>query len=487
MKILIASSELHPYSKTGGLADMVGALAHYLAEEGAQVTVVTPLYRGLKARYPDLRKLKFEVDVPMGARRVQGEIWHLKPNRRLTVYFVDQPAYFDRAGLYMEEGKAYHDNVERFLFFSKVVVDLARYSSNRPDVVHAHDWQAGLVPLLIRHQHARDGWVQAPATVFTIHNLAYQGQFPVWDYALANLPWDYYSPQGVEFYGGANCLKAGLVYADQLTTVSPSYAQEITTPAYGCGLDGVLRERLGQGALQGILNGVDYREWNTTKNPHLRFPYSLEDLAGKAAEKAHLQADLGLEVRADVPLFGNISRLVEQKGTDLIVEALRGRGDDSWQFVQLGTGDPGLEKALLEMAWREPKRVAVTIGYDASLAHRIEAASDFYLMPSRFEPCGLNQLYSLRYGAVPIVRSTGGLEDSVVDVREDVRQANGIKFQAPESTALGKGLDKAQALFQESSLLEHFRRNGMQADFSWNGTVRHYFKLYESLITGRRR
>lgn len=482
MKVLIASSELHPYSKTGGLADMVGALAKFLAQAGQHVGVVTPLYQGIRARFPDLEQLDFELDLPVGNRRVLGKVWAARPNHRLTIYFIDQPDFYDRRGIYQEEGRDYPDNLERFLYFSKAVVNLARYLPWRPDVVHSHDWQTGFVPLMILHQRMRDGWKQAPGSVFTVHNLAYQGHASAADFRLTNLPWDYFSPDGVEFYGGMNCLKAGLVYADQLTTVSPSYAREITTPELGCGLDGVLRMREGQGRLHGILNGVDYSEWNTETNPHLRFPYSSDALAGKAAEKERLQVDLGLEVRPDVPLFGNISRLVEQKGTDLLLDALELMNGRSFQFVQLGTGEPNFEKALLDLAWRKPKQVAVTIGYDAGLAHRIEAACDFYLMPSRFEPCGLNQLYSLRYGAVPIVRATGGLADSVVDVREDPNRADGIKFHKPAAEALAKGIEKALTLYSEPPLLAHYRRNGMSVDFSWKETVQRYLNLYWDLV-----
>lgn len=485
MKVLIASSELHPYSKTGGLADMVGALAKYLADAGQDVAVVTPLYQGVRARCPDLKELDWDLDLPLGSRRLTGRIWVARLGRRLKVYFVDQPELFDRRGIYQEDGRDYPDNADRFLFFSKAVVNLARYLPWQPDIVHAHDWQTGFVPLFVLHQRLREGWRNAPATQFTIHNLAYQGQFPAGDYRLANLPWDYFSPEGIEFYGGMNCLKAGLVYANQLTTVSPSYAREITTPEFGCGMDGVLRIREGQGNLVGILNGVDYSEWNTENNPHLRSPYSADALQGKAEEKARLQADLGLEVRPDVPLFGNISRLVDQKGSDLIVGALELLEGRSVQFAQLGTGSKDIERSLLNLAWRRPREVSVTIGYDNTLAHRIEAASDFYVMPSRFEPCGLNQLYSLRYGAVPVVRATGGLADSVVDVREDAARANGIKFNAPTPDALTKGWEKAMALFSETELLGHFRRNGMRADFSWSSTVDHYLALYEGLLRVR--
>lgn len=483
MKVLIATSELHPFAKTGGLADMAGALGKYLAGSGQQVVVVAPLYRGIRDRHPGLERTDVTLDVPLNHRRVRGAVWRLAVHRRLSVCFIEQGEFYDRPGLYQHNRQDYPDNLERFLFFSKAVVQLARQGPWRPDVVHAHDWQTGFVPLLILHQRLRHGWRRAPATVFTIHNLAYQGQYGAWHYRITNLPWDYFSPDGVEFYGGMNCLKAGLVYADHLTTVSSSYAREITTPDFGCGLEGVLRSRSEQGCLTGILNGVDYSEWNTSQNPYLRFPYRAEDLSGKAAEKEQLQRDLGLEVRADVPLFGSVSRLVEQKGTDLIIGALDLLGDRPFQFVKLGTGDSHLEQMLLDLSARRPGRVAVTIGYDDALAHRIEAASDFYLMPSRYEPCGLNQLYGLRYGAVPVVRATGGLADSVVDIREDPDLANGIKFSEPSAPAVAKAMEKAMALYAEPALLGHYRRNGMTADFSWKETVQKYLAVYRKVLT----
>jgi len=480
MKILIASSEVHPYSKTGGLADMVGGLAKALARAGHRVGVVTPLYAGIAEHFPNLTQLPHPLDLPLGEQQVSGRVWALEVEECLTVYFVDQPAFYFRAAPYGLNGTDFPDNAERFIFFSKAVVELARQLPWQPELVHAHDWQAGLVPLLLLHQRHRAGWGSAPHTCLTVHNLAYQGLFPRDRFALTNLPWAHFQPEGVEFFGQLSCLKAGLIHADAITAVSPRYAREITTPEFGCGLDGLLRQR--RRALTGILNGADYEEWNTTDNPFLRKPYFAADLRGKTAAKLELQREFGLPVDETMPLFGSINRLVEQKGVEIQLAALEEMVPAGLQFVLLGSGEKDFERAYRELAARHPDRVAVRFGFDQGLSHRIEAGCDFFLMPSRFEPCGLNQLYSLRYGTVPIVRMTGGLDDSVIDVTEDDERANGIKFEEYSSRALAKGIRKALALYAEPAWLAHYRRNGMAADFSWQKTAANYEQVYQSVL-----
>jgi starch synthase len=476
MKILLASSEVHPYSKTGGLADMVGAIGKAMGKAGHQVGIVTPLYRGIRDKYPEIRKLDWQMELPMGDRRVRGEVWTLEPSAGLTIYFVHQPEYYQRKGLYGENGVDYSDNAARFVFFSKAVAHLARYLPWQPEVVHANDWQTGLAPIMMLHQKLNEGWNNLPRTCFTIHNLAYQGIFPGSEYALTNLPQDYFNLFGAEFYGMLNCLKAGIAYADVLTTVSPRYAREITLPDSGCGLDDLLRKR--QRVLHGILNGVDYEEWNTTKNPYLKHPYSLRSMTGKTENKLDLQGEMGLPVNADVPLFGSITRLADQKGLDIELGALEEMLSANLQFVLLGSGAPVYERAYQELGRRYPEKVAVRIGFDQGLSHRIEAGCDFYVMPSRFEPCGLNQMYSQRYGTVPIVRITGGLDDTVVDITENATRASGIKFQEYSARALAKSFRKALALYEDPKLLRHYRKNAMTADFSWETVMGQYIQAY---------
>lgn len=482
LRVLLASSEVEPYAKTGGLADMTAALGKYLARAGHQVSIVTPLHRGMPpALAKTLQPFAWSLDLPLGTAVHHARVKIARPEPNLTIYFVDAPQFYDRAGLYLDPASKsdYPDNAERYLFLSKAVVNLARYLPWKPELVHVHDWHTAMVPLLIRHQSWHEGWFDAPRTVLTLHNLAPQGRCHASKFGLTNLPAYYFHPDAAEFWGDFNPLKAGLVFADAITTVSPTYAREILTPEYGEGLDGLLRLR--QSVLTGILNGVDYEEWRTVGNPYLPAPYHVNDLAGKAANKAALQAELGLPVRTDVPLFGTISRLETQKGVDLLLTALEEMLTTGMQYVLLGTGRTDFEAGFRALAARFPRQVAVRIGYDRALAHRIEAACDFYLMPSRFEPCGLNQMYSLRYGAVPVVRATGGLQDSVTDLREDALHADGIKFQAPTAAALAKAIRKALALWREPALLDRYRRQGMTRDFSWQRSVARYEALYRRL------
>jgi starch synthase len=480
MKILLATAELHPFSKTGGLADMVAALGKSLAADGHEVALMTPLYHGIRARFKEgLKRLDYDVRVPMNGTWEQSSVLELKLKDNLRVYFVDHPGFYDRPALYGENNTEYPDNPARYIFFSKAVVHFSRYYHWKPDVVHVHDWQAGLVPVMLKHAALRDGW-DAPRSVLTIHNLAYQGHYSrERAFPLSNLPEDFFNPFGIEFHGGVNFLKAGIVYSDAITTVSPRYAREICTEEYGCSLDPVLRER--RHKLTGILNGVDYDEWNTTRNIHLHHPYSTRSMKGKERNKLELQQELGLPQRADVPLFGTVTRLVDQKGVDIILGMLEEMLANDMQFALLGSGDPEIQTAYKRLEQRYPQKVCARIGFDLALSHRIEAGCDFFLMPSRFEPCGLNQMYSLRFGAVPIVRRTGGLDDSVVDLRDDEQRADGIKFNEFSVRALAKAVRKALVLFQHRPLFERMRYNGMTADFSWKRTCEEYERVYRSV------
>ena len=479
MRILLASSEVHPYSKTGGLADMVGALAKSLADGGHEVVVMTPLYRGIRQKFPDLKPLDWEFNLPMGTGFIQGGLMVREVNPKLRILFVDQPGYYDRDGLYMGTGWDFNENAARFIFFSKCVAHYARYAPWRPEVVHVHDWQVGLVPLLLKHQRERAGWGGAPRACLTIHNLAYQGVFPVPAYALTNLPLDYLNPAGCEFHGSLNLLKAGIVYSDLITTVSPRYSREIMTEGLGCGLDGVLRGR--HADLLGILNGVDTSEWNPTDDPTIPHHFSRADLSGKAAMKRAVQETFEIDVDPAKPLFATVSRLADQKGMEIQLGALEEMLPTGMQFVLLGSGDPALESGYRALAERWPEQVGIRIGFDNALSHAIEAGADFFLMPSRFEPCGLNQMYSLIYGTIPVVRRTGGLDDSVIDATDDPSDANGIKFTDYTVRALAKAMRKAISLYETEGALARYRANGMAGDYSWSRTQEAYLKAYRRI------
>ena len=466
MNIFHVSSEVFPYSKTGGLADMTAALAKAQAKDGHKVKLVTPLYRGILDRFSDLEPSDIEFSVPLGQAEHTVTIRQLTHSKNLTVLFVDQPEFFDRANVYGEE-----DDAERFIFFSKCAVRLAKNA----DIVHAHDWQSALTMPLLSLGQAQIG------KVFTIHNAAYQGRFGRDKFELTGLPDSFFNWQQLEFYDDINLLKGGVVFADLTTTVSPRYAEELLTPEYGCGLEGVFQAK--GSALTGVLNGVDYSEWNTNNNPHLVAPFSADAPEGKAANKTALQRELGLDEQPGLPLLGNISRFAEQKGIDVLLDALEQQlaGGVAFQYTGLGSGDARLEQAMSDLAKRHPGRIAIRVGYDTALAHRIEAGCDFFVMPSRFEPCGLNQLYSLRYGAIPIVRETGGLKDSIIDLSQGDDTATGIKFEQPNADALGQALGQAFTLYSDPSRLAKVRDNGMRADFSWFRTTTEYDRLYNTI------
>ena len=466
MRILQATSEFFPYSKTGGLADMVAGLSGALAELGEDVTVATPLYRGIREQVPDLKPFGPKVILPLGKQTFTGRWWKATESNGLTLLFLEQEDFYDRPGLYMANGNGYWDNPERFMFLSKAVAQLA----GEYNVVHVHDWQTAFVPMLLRASGSRD----IPRTVLTIHNLAYQGQCEATRFEITNLPWNCFHSEGPEFWGNLNFLKAGLHYADAITTVSPRYSKEILTPEFGEGMEGVLQSR--QGVLSGILNGVDYSEWRTTNNPYLAAPYHADDLAGKNICKQFIQKEVGLPV-SNAPLFGTVSRLAEQKGISVLVEALADiLCENEMQYVGLGSGDGQLAGQLKSLQSRFPKQVRFVEGYSNALAHQIEAGADYFVMPSRFEPCGLNQLYSLRYGTIPIVNGVGGLVDTVIDIVHD--KPTGLILNQLTVRALTDALGKACSIHGSDQSREMVQR-GMKADFGWENASTRYLNCYQ--------
>lgn len=462
---------------------MSSALAKTLARQGHKVGVVTPFYGSIRKSYPEIKKMDWVLELPLDWHQIRGGVHSLEVETGLTYYFIEQEEFFDRPGIYQHNGLDYPDNPERYIFFSKAVAHLAQYLPWEPDIVHVHDWQTALVPLLLKHAQGIGHLNRSIPTCLTIHNLVYQGVFPAKIFALTNLPWGYFNPSGTEFYGNFNFLKSGIVFADRLTTVSPGYAKEIMSAEYGANLNGVLSQRAS--ALTGILNGADYEVWNTSNNPALEHPYSVKNVAtGKARNKEVLQQTMGLTRNPKIPLFGNIGRMADQKGMDILIPALEDMLAGDIQFVCLGNGSARYEAATRELQSRFPNKVGLFIGYDAELAHQITAGSDFFLMPSRYEPCGLNQMYSLRYGTLPIVRATGGLMDTVVDLNESSTKANGFKFSAYTSQDLARTMIRALSVYYSSAVFRNMRKNAMQADFSWDQTARRYEEVYKAALGG---
>ena len=480
MKIVHAASEVYPYMKTGGLADAVGALAGTLADRGHEVSVFLPGYRSAIA-HPSAaaaeRKLRLKIE--MGDEYLSGEIFAFSPKKNLTVYLVCREEYFDRSHAYGNGERDYEDNADRFIFFCKAVVETMRLADLGADIVHAHDWQAALLPLLLRDAERRFGVTLAMKTVFTIHNIAYQGLFPSAWFPRTNLPEELFSMDGLEYYGQVNFLKGGILFADRLTTVSPRYAKEIQTPEFGCGLEGVIQTRADD--IAGLINGVDDAVWSPETDARIPARYSAADLAGKKACRAELLRHCGFDPLFTGPVFGMICRLAEQKGVDLVVENSRFFTGRECRLVVLGAGDKRLEASLRSIAAQAPSKVFVCARLDESMSHLIEAGSDFFLMPSLFEPCGLNQMYSQVYGTVPVVSRVGGLVDTVRDADEDAAAGTGIMCD-PTSASLGDALERALKLFAGKDRYAAVQQRGMVRDFSWRTAAAAYETLYRDSL-----
>ncbi|MCA9171136.1 MAG: glycogen synthase GlgA [Planctomycetales bacterium] len=487
MKILLASSEVVPFAKTGGLADVCGALPIELSRMGHQVTVILPAYRCAKHCGQPITDTGIDLEIPIGNHVVGGRLLRSQlPNSDVPVILVDQPSYFDRNQLYRENGRDYRDNCERFVFFCRAVMESIRLLEMDIDLIHANDWQTGLLPAFLKVEYENARGYEQVASLLTIHNMAYQGQFWHWDMLLTGLDWKYFNWRQMEYYGDLNLLKTGIVFADSVSTVSPRYAQEIQTSPLGCGLEGVLYHR--RNTLTGIINGVDYQQWSPATDGHLPATYDEHNWTeGKPICKRSLQQEMGLPENLDAPLIGLVGRLADQKGFDLVAPVIRkwvASSDAQW--VILGTGEPQYHTLFEELSAEYPSKVAARLEFSDRLAHRIEAGSDIFLMPSRYEPCGLNQLYSLKYGAVPVVHATGGLADTIRDESYDPyqdSQANGFLFDRYEALELDQTLERACHIFRhDRSRWQQLVKNGMTQDWSWAESARKYAELYESTI-----
>jgi len=480
VRILFVASEGLPFSKTGGLADVVEALPKALVGLGHEVAVVLPRYRGTKTHSVVLPS----VTIPMGGTRLRfPSVADGTVINGVRYFFVDDPAYFDRDDLYGGAAGDYPDNAERFSEFSRAAIEIAKHVW-RPDVIHCHDWQSALVPVLLRTTYGDDPLVRDIPVVFTIHNMGYHGLFGRDALDRAGIPVGVFHPAGIEFFGSVNYLKGGLVFSDYLTTVSRKYAQEIQTREYGYGLDGVVRSRADR--LVGILNGVDYALWNPEKDKFIAARYSPKDLSGKQVCKQALLAlfDLPAEYLAK-PVVGIVSRFADQKGFDLIAERAHELMHEDLLLVVLGTGERKYEELFRALAAAYPGRVGVKIAYDNAVAHQIEAGADMFLMPSRYEPCGLNQIYSLKYGTVPIVRATGGLDDTIEAFDIEHGTGTGFKFVEYTGAAMLRSVRQALHLFMDERIWRRIQLNGMGKDFSWKGSALEYAKVYAAARTAR--
>lgn len=492
MKILMIAAEAVPFAKVGGLADVLGALPPVLNQCGADVRVVIPRYRNISVELRGLKPLAHHPVTSVSLGRIPIPVQYFQsflPGSEIPVYFVDNPYFYDRDGIYdsSDTGKGFEDNGERFLFFMRASLALLEGLDWKPDVIHCHDSHTGLIPAYLRLDPAYSGFAQT-ATVFTIHNLGYQGLFPRTILYPAGLKDDLFYPASpIEFYNQVNFMKIALIYADCLNTVSESYAVEIqSSKEFGYGLEGVLRMR--RGDLFGIMNGIDYAIWNPEVDTLIPFQYSLADLTGKKKNKEALLAQCGWPSgdKERVPVVGMISRMTDQKGFDLIMEKLPEIMQLPLRLVILGNGEKQYEQALREAMSQYPEKLSVHTRFDDKLAHLIEAGADIFLMPSRYEPCGLNQLYSLRYGTLPVVRATGGLRDSVVDDDHNPYRGNGFVFESYRSEALLDALQRAWAAFQSTERWTFMMERAMNCDFSWNQSARKYMELYMYAISKRR-
>jgi starch synthase len=457
LKVLFASSEVVPFAKTGGLADVAGSLPVALKKLGVDVRIIMPKYASVKIK--------------------QNEI---VTDKLVKAYFVKNDGYFDRNQLYGDKFGDYRDNLERFAFFSQQILERCKDDAFRPDIIHCNDWQTALVPVYLNTTHRYDPFFADTKTLFTIHNMAYQGLFPKEDYPKMGLDWVLFNIDGFEFYGKVNLMKAALVYANAISTVSPTYAKEILTKEYGCGLEGVLKTR--EDDLFGILNGLDYDVWNPAKDKRIFKQYSVDSYSDRYVNKEKLQNELGLKVDRDIPLIGLISRLADQKGLDLIAKIIDELLSLKIQFVLLGTGENKYHVLFEKMAKAHQKNTSINLKFDATLAQKIYAASDMFLIPSRYEPCGLGQMISFKYGAIPVVRQTGGLKDSVKEFDPNTKHGNGFTFVEYKPEALFQAIKKGLSLYKNRDTWEGLVKKVMTLDFSWNISAGEYIKLYNKIL-----
>jgi starch synthase len=487
LNILLAASEVVPFAKSGGLADVAGALPKALHDLGHDIRVVMPRYYIVDKEKYGLKHLDGSLGVPMGS---MGEAWAAVyegtlPDSDVPVYFIEHEGFFGRKGLYDEDGVGYGDNDNRFIFFSKAVMQLAKKLRFKPDIIHANDWHTASMPIFLNTIYAQDSDFENAASILTLHNLQHQGKFYKGAMDVLGIGWEHFNSDELEEYDGINLLKGGIVHADAINAVSRKYAHEIRTPEFGWGLDGLINKYSDK--LFGVLNGVDYNEWNPSVDDFIAKKYDFDDMGGKAVCKSELQKEFDLPVRDDVPLIGLVGRLAEQKGIGLLASAIWNLMELDIQIVLLGTGEKWAEHFFSDVAAKYPEKFKCYIGYKNDLAHRIESGSDFFLMPSLFEPCGLNQIYSLRYGTLPIVRATGGLDDTIENYDPDTGSGTGFKFYDASPEALTGTVKWAvNTWYTDRPAIDRLRLNAMHKHFSWEDAAKGYENIYYYIISKRR-
>lgn len=480
LKILFASSEVAPLAKTGGLADVSGSLPKAIKSLGHDIRVVMPFYKMAKANAKSVKTVVDNMSVPVSDRTIKCSVDMSELDGKVPIYLIKKDSYYNRNELYTVKQEDYKDNAERFVFFSRAILEMLKHIDFMPDIIHCNDWQTGLVPAYLKTLYLNKEGYENIGTVFTIHNLGYQGIFWALDMHLTNLPWDVFNMDGIEYYGNISLLKAGLMYADALTTVSKGYSKEIQTTEYGLGMDGILRYR--QKDLYGILNGADYDHWSPEKDPYIVAQYDKSNLENKTKCKIDLLQEFGLKAKASTPIIAMISRLADQKGFDILTEAIEELMQMDIIFILLGTGDPKYHELFTQISDKYPNKTGIRIAFDNSLAHKIEAGTDMYLMPSKYEPCGLNQIYSLRYGTIPIVRATGGLDDTITDIHEDPRNGFGFKFSDYTSKALASTVKRAVSYYSHKEAWAQLVWRAMSLDYSWEKSGKEYLKVYKKIL-----
>jgi len=476
MKILIATPEAAPFAKTGGLADVTGALLAEYRKMKEDIRLILPLYKTIREKFR-LNDTGLEVTVPLANRKLKGRIFSYGD----SAYFIECDKFFDRDEIYGTPAGDYPDNSARFIFFSRSVLEACKALGFKPDVIHCNDWQTGLIPLYLKTIYKADKFFSGASSIITVHNLGYQGLFPQSDMPLTGLDKSLFTPEGLEFYGKINFLKAGLISADFITTVSDNYAKEILGREYGFGLDGVLRQRVS--ALTGIINGIDRKEWNPESDVFIKKNYGLKDIHGKKECKLQLLRDCSIKLKPHMPLIGMVGRLSAQKGLDLVLEALNEVLSAGANLVVLGRGDEMFHKRLSAAAERYKGRVYLKIGFEESLAHKIYAGSDIFLMPSRYEPCGLGQLIAMRYGTIPVARKTGGLADTISDYQPLYGRGTGFLFSDYTADALQGCLKRTLCVYVNKDRWEELMHNAMRMDFSWKGSAKRYIELYYKAVS----